>query len=549
MFKLRGYQKKGKTGIKNRFIAGDRRVMLWAMTGSGKGLWMADFVKDAIANDKRVLSVMKRRAIIFQTIANYLKYFLIKSFPIMGNLKHQNDGNSIVASIDTLARRIYNKKYDFLREFDLIIIDECHDATSPSYKKLIWWLEGYDLKLFDENLFEIEKEHFQKYYIGLTATPFRVGKKTHTFWQSVVKPIEAHELRDQGYLVDAKVYAPKKIDTSGLRMQNGDFNQKDLFERVSKLEIIGDTVDTYKKYGENKPAICFAVNQTHSKMICEAFNRDGISAIHCDADHSQEERDHATNGLFDGTYKIVVNCNIFSTGFDAPFAEVLIGDRPTDSENLCSQQWGRVLRPCKICARCNTMYGAENACYKCGSSETSYEKKYAIILDHANNTSRWGLPYDIRQPELDPVDSANKKAHDGTGVKTCPVCFLVLVNTDRTCMCGHDFIQNRTDREINEVAGELHEVNEEFLEGQKLLKMKEKLNVYLRIEYVKNWHENSKFYKLYRDFGDDIFKHSETLGIKPEMKQTIIDYQIEQSIQDLTDNFKNGKRENGKVFV
>jgi superfamily II DNA or RNA helicase len=555
-FELRDYQQKGKDKISERFRMGDKKVMLWAQTGAGKGLWMADFVRESVAKGMPVGSVMRRREIIFQTIKNYEKYFSIGSNAIMGTLKGQGNNLSTVASIDTLRNRIRNTKYHYLQDIPFWIVDECHDLTSATYERLIWFLEGFALDEYNNENFNNQKEYFKKNYVGLTATPFRVGKRTHTFWDSVVKPIEAHELRDRGFLVPAKIFAPKKIDTSGLRVNpmTGDFDQKEVFERVSKMQVVGDVIETYKimsnkHFGQLKPAIMFCVNQQHSKIMAEAFRRAGIPAIHCDADHTKEERDAAIAGLKSGKYKVLTNCNIFSTGFDAPWIEIEIGGRPSDSENLTLQQWGRVLRPYKICANCSTEYGGDPSCWRCGSTITSYEKKFALILDHANNTSRWGLPYDVREPELELIDTARKNSYLGLGVKTCPKCFGVLHSNERFCVCGHDFVQATQfngKEAINHVGGELHEVNEEFLKERTYQEIKQKYNTYKRLEMLRGWGPNAKFFKLHQDFGEKLFEYSAEFGISRGLKKKMQEGELEKGIQGFLDNVR---LDNAKVIT
>jgi len=169
-YELRDYQLKGKNLIRDRFYAGDKRVMFWAMTGAGKGFSMSDFNRDSLANRCSVLNVMKRRQIIFQTVDNYQKYHQINASPIIGAFAGMDINNSCqVASIDTLRNRIKNQNYDFLKKSDLIITDECHDFTSPTYKRFAWWLEGYPLHLFDEKEFEIQKDNFKKLLRPSTA--------------------------------------------------------------------------------------------------------------------------------------------------------------------------------------------------------------------------------------------------------------------------------------------------------------------------------------------------------------------------------------------
>lgn len=525
-FSLRSYQIKLKDMIRER-INYDRhlRIMGWAMTGAGKGFTMSDFNNDMLKNGCKVLNIMKRREVVQQTVKNYKNYHGLNASPLMGTVKGFDASNPCqVASIDTIAKRVKtSNKYDFLKDFQVVIIDECHDMTSNDYKSFIWWLEGYDPALYDPKHFEEQKEYFKKLYIGLTATPFRVGKRTHTFWQSVCKPIEAHDLRDMGVLVPIRVYAPKKIDVTGIRLIEGDFDQKELFERVNKLEVIGDVVNTYRQYGQGKAAICFCINQKHSQIMAEAFRRAGISAIHCDSNHTKAERDAAVKGLRNGTYKILTNCNIFSTGFDAPFIEVEISCRPTDSENLAVQQWGRVLRPYKICDKCKTEYGGDPTCYRCGSNKVSYEKRYAILLDHGNNCNRWGLPYDVRQAELEPIDTQKKRSFKGVGTKECPKCFATLSTHELICLCNYDFEKGKAEAEleIQHTGGQLHEVDAKFLKEQVYQRIKQKYNTLKRVEMLNNFQQKWKYHKLLEEFGSELFNYSAEFGITYQLKKEL----------------------------
>lgn len=552
-FDLRSYQVKAKNMVRERINQdGHLRIMIWGHTGMGKGFTMSDFNNEMLKNGMKVLNLMKRREVVQQTVKNYKKYHNISASPLMGTVKGFDQNNNCqVASVDTIAKRIKRtNKYDFLKDYDVVIVDECHDMTSNDYKRFIWWLEGYELE-YDEKHFEEQKENFKKLYIGLTATPFRVGKRTHTFWQSVVKPIEAHELRDMGVLVPIRVYAPKKIDVTGIRLIEGDFDQKELFERVNKLEVIGDVINTYRQYGQNKAAICFCINQKHSKIMAEAFRRSGIPAIHCDSNHSKEERDAAVKGLRNGTYKILTNCNIFSTGFDAPFIELEISCRPSDSENLVGQQWGRVLRPFKICAKCKTEYGGDPTCYCCGSSAILYEKSFAILLDHGNNCNRWGLPYDIRQAELEPIDTQRKRSQKGTGTKECPKCFAVLAPTEMICVCNYDFEKGKAEAEleIQHTGGELFEVDPKFIKKQTYQKIKQKYNTLKRIEMLNNFTQKWKYNRLYEEFGEELFEYASEFGITYQLKKELEKYGHDMARANEQKLIDDANYKNRKVFT
>lgn len=201
-----------------------------------------------------------------------------------------------------------------------LLAHNCHDTTAPSYR----------------NLFSLFKQ--ETIFIGVTATPFPVGNKVHDFWETCVKSIEIKDLIQMGYLVKPRMFVPVQQDLSGIKTTGGDYNNKQLGEKMSKLNIIGDVIDNYKKYGENKSAICFAVNKQHSKILCEKFNANDIPAVHCDESTKQVDRDKAINDLKSGKVKVLCNVDIYSTGCDIPEAEIGILARPTRSETLFIQQ-------------------------------------------------------------------------------------------------------------------------------------------------------------------------------------------------------------------
>lgn len=550
-YQLRDYQLKGKQMISRAFAQGHKKVMLWVMTGSGKGFQMSDFNDTAINAKQKVLNVMKRRAIIFQTIENYAKYHSLKASPIMGTVKgHDSNNFCQVASIDTLRTRIKAGAYDFLKQFDLIIIDECHDLTSKSYKMLIWFLEGYEIEFYSDKNFEKCKSSFKKYYIGLTATPFRVGNQAHTFWDVVVKPIEAHELRDMGVLVKTREFQPFTIDVKGIRLnRNGEFNQEELFERCTQMGVTGDVVKTYKKYGiingRRLPAMYFCVNKLHAKIQTQAFNDAGISARYCNDSHSQKERDRAKADLKSGIISILLNVDLFSTGFDAPFIELGGFLRPTESENLACQQWGRILRPYKICSYCSTEYGGDPTCFKCGSNELKYEKQFAIMLDHAGNMSRHpgkqmignSVVYAIREAELNQRDIDHKIEQIGNKPKECPECDGVLFPSATECeYCGYVYGENDGEFTVLERDGELVEADAEFLREQLKAKIIARFNGYQTAQFTRRWDNTIKYFKIYDDFGDDIFMLRFKLGITPLYEKVLRKKGEQRREKELNDN-------------
>ena len=485
-------------------------------TGSGKGLLMAHIVNTAKSN---VLTVVRRRVIVLQTQRNYKKYFGIESGVIMSNRAKDAKNKSTICSIDTMSRRLDKSNIGWVqKKHKLVLIDECHDVTSESYKRFLWWMEGKGMKDFSEENFEKSKNGFNNFYLGFTATPFRIGKRTHSFFQSVIAPVTAAQLKDQGHLVPVRFFRPvEKMDLGSVKIDysTGDYNNKQLMREVSGQKVIGDVVDVYKKHGENKRAICFAVNIEHSKLLAAEFNQAGIPAIHCDADHTTAERAEAILKLKLNEYKVLTNVNIFSTGLDCPWIEVEICARPSASEVLVVQQWGRVLRP-------------------------SPGKDYAIIIDHGNNSSRFGLPFDDRQPELDDVDKENKKERDISGVKDCPQCFITIKKSEKVCPeCGFDFSnagKEKMSYDDSFVDGELEEVDKERTMEMKINKTYAMLCL---VEYQRGYNNLWKFYQLFDQYGRDLLKYGK-VSLPDFLKYKWIE-QIKK--EDDAKNKKNSLRE------
>lgn len=465
-YELRDYQIKGKNLVRESILKGNKKVIYWLATGAGKGLCMADIAFSTLQKNKKVLTVMRRRELIFQTRDNYKKYYNIDSSIIMGKESGFNPDNpSQICSIDTIRARL--NKLDFLKQFDIVIVDEAHDTTSPTYQKFFEFMGD-------------------KLFIGFTATPFKTGNKYLEFWESCIQPIEPHELRDQNYLVPFRVFAPKMMDLTGIKtLSTGDYNNKQLFAMASESKIVGDIVETYKRYGR-APAVLFAVNKAHSALMAHAFREANISATHIDESHNSDERQKAVQDLKDGTISVLTNVNVFSTGVDIPSIRTIIMARPTTSEILYVQQVGR-------------------------GSRKHIGKEYCIVLDHAGNSiNRFGLPYDPRESQLGSGTVKKSSEKSGSISKQCRECFAILEMSFSACpYCSAEL---KTEREIKVESGELEEITRTpvHVEFQKYKTELSKLNA---ISISKNFKPYWKYFKLYDRFGDAVMKFEKELGI------------------------------------
>lgn len=415
---LRGYQTKMRNETRELMRKHIKSVLMQAPTGSGKTILIAHMTKTAESKGMSAWFIVHRRELIKQSVLAF-NDVRVKHGVIASGWHSQSHRKIQIASIQTLIRRY--KNYEKPK---LIIYDECHHCAAGSWNKLY-------------------KEFPDAYHIGLTATPIRLdGKGLRTWFSSMINGPTVRWLIDNGFLSDYKLYAPSKLNLSGVHSRMGDFIKSEVSAIIDKPTITGDVIKHYQKFCIGKRAVVFAVSVEHSKHVVAQFNRCGIIARHVDGETNKEERDQTIKDFAAGKIKIMSNVDLFGEGFDLPSLEAVILLRPTKSLGLYLQQVGRALRP-------------------------SPGKTHAIILDHAGNCERHGLPDDEREWSLDGRMNSGKDGGSEVKIKTCPRCYAVQSIGKPACLsCGHVFEGNP--REVDHVEGELVEIDQVQLRRKRL---------------------------------------------------------------------------------
>ena len=421
MIELRDYQQNLIADIRGQFRSMDRTVLVQLATGGGKTVTSAYMVKTAAERGRRCWWVVHRREIILQASRTFWSMEIPHSL-VMGGSIGDRDAMVQVGSVQTLARRLGK-----LPPPDLIIFDECHHMGASQYQAIF--------------------EAFPRAQIvGLTATPWRLdGRGLGQWFESMVQGPSVADLMERGALCDYKLFAPSSADVTGVGTQGGDFRRDDLAKVMDKPTIVGDAVSHYRRLADGKRAIAFAVSVDHSRHVAEQFNAAGIPAAHVDGSMDTGTRDAIVSEFAAGDIKVLSNADLFGEGFDVPAVEAVILLRPTQSLSLHLQQIGRALRP------------AEG-------------KPYAIILDHAGNAMRHGLPDDEREWSLE--DRAKKKRGETSEVpvKQCPECFRVHMPAPECPSCGHAYTVQA--REIEQVEGTLEAIDLDAIRARKRMELK-----------------------------------------------------------------------------
>jgi DNA repair protein RadD len=223
----------------------------------------------------------------------------------------------------------------------------------------------------------------------------------------------------QGFLVKTRVYAPTAPDLKGVKVQAGDYNERQLAECMDRPQLIGDIVAHWHKYGERRKTVAFAVDVAHSIHIRDEFIGSGVRAEHIDGTTPKPERDATLARLASGEIEVVTNCMVLTEGWDMPEVACCILARPTRKMGLYRQMIGRVLRPAP-------------------------SKADAIILDHAGAVFRHGFAEDHVEWTLDPDRTAKSAKHEERGERSsgsrlvnCVQCDAIRISGEPCFHCGY----------------------------------------------------------------------------------------------------------------
>lgn len=425
MIHLRDYQLRDVEAIRTSFGAGHRAVCYVAPTGSGKTVLFTHIAARLMERGKRAWILCHRQELMAQT-SRALTSNGVDHAMVSPQFSFDPHARIQVASIMTLIRRL-----DKLPAPDLVIVDECHHGVSETWSRAI-------------------NAHASAKVLGVTATPERLdGKGLGAIFQAMVLGPSVRTLTDQGYLARATVFAPPMVaDLRGLHKRGGDYAQDELAEAMDRPAITGDAVEHYARICPAAPAIVYAASVVHAEHVAERFKAAGFRAASVDGGMDNATRKARIGGLASGEIQVLTSCDLISEGLDIPAVAAAILLRPTQSLSLCRQQIGRVLRP-------------------------SPGKDRAIILDHAGNVLRHGLPTDDIEWTLEGSAAKRKKAAEKNEVqiRQCPQCYVVHEPAPVCPGCGH--VYEGKPREIAYNPGTLEELTPEMIAARKAKKKAE----------------------------------------------------------------------------
>lgn len=392
----RPFQDHAHQALRDGFRAGHKNQMLMSPTGSGKTFLGLRIAHEALAKGKRALFICDRRTLIDQTSATADSYGLSAHGVMMANHWRYDPSMPFqIASAQTLARRE-------IPAFDVCIVDEAHTQLAA-------WvniLKGTD-----------------KPCIGLSATPFSTG--LGKLFSNLVNAATMAELTESGVLVPMRVMSCTTANMKDAATSGGEWTDGAAGERG--MEIVGDVVSEWVKYGQNRKTIVFGSTIAHCTELCKQFNETGVLAQLFTSETTDDERKQilAEYRKPDTLLRVLISVEALAKGFDVPDVSCVVDCRPLrKSLSTAIQMWGRGLR-----------------------SSPATGKTDCLLLDHSGNIIRFADDYaEIFYNGLAALDAGEKldktirKDDEAKEPKSCPSCGFKPMGK-RCVSCGFELQQ------------------------------------------------------------------------------------------------------------
>lgn len=330
---MRPYQDKLVTATRNEIKAGHKNILLVLSTGAGKTAILFDICRRAVEKGHRVLLLIHRRDLAFQTVAKFKEYgkeYGIDAGLIMAGTEDNLDKSIQVVSVWTYNRRLKLDPLEINRFYvnaSLVLIDEAHRSLSKVFR-------------------DVMSNYQDKITIGVTATPcLSSGAAMGAMYDSLVDEVSIKELINNKYLVPCIYYGGSAPDTKGMNTTCGDWDKKELGEKSDKPKLIGDIVENWLRLASDRQTILFAVNRKHGKHLLEAFADAGVRAAYLDAHSSDADRAVTLTRFANKEIQMIINVALFQEFLDAPITSCIDIAKATKSMGLYRQMIGRGLRP------------------------------------------------------------------------------------------------------------------------------------------------------------------------------------------------------------
>jgi superfamily II DNA or RNA helicase len=365
MLRLRPYQTEALDAI-DTSLETYSRVAVVVPTGMGKTVIFAHLIERSHRAGKRALVLVHREELAEQAKAKVHSVAPHLSVGIVKAERNEIDCDVIVASVQTLARP--NRRAPLMdQNIGIVIVDECHHAVARTWVEVLtdFGCFGYTIPRIGLPSLDspLGTTNWATPCVGFTATLNRTdGKGLADVWETVAYERDILYGIDNGYLTDVRgqQVTVDGLDLATVAKSRGDYQEGQLGEAMESAgagEVIAQAYLEHASvpekwadaegYGELtvRQGVLFAPTVATAYSWRDSLIAYGITAETIEGNTPSEERALIYKRYEAGEIRVLTNAMVLTEGWDAPWAEVAVIARPTQSASLYTQMVGRVLRP------------------------------------------------------------------------------------------------------------------------------------------------------------------------------------------------------------
>ena len=295
-----------------------------APTGSGKTIMLSAVAGRVLVEpDAKACILAHRTELTGQNRAKFERVNPGMSTSVFDANEKSWSGQATFAMVQTLSRLSHLEQMPTL---DLLVIDEAHHSSSPSYRAVI-----------DAVLARNPKAGI----CGLTATPNRGdGKGLRDVFSNVADQITLGEMIAAGHLVSPRTFV---IDVGvqdalkNVRKTAMDFDMDEVASILDKRLITEAVIKHWKEKASSRKTIIFCSTVAHAQNVCDAFIDAGINSVLIHGELSDGDRKSRLAEYEHGRAQIVVNVAVLTEGYDYTPTSCVVLLRPSSYKSTFIQ--------------------------------------------------------------------------------------------------------------------------------------------------------------------------------------------------------------------
>ena len=311
------------------------------------------------------------------------------------------EGQVIFAMVQTLSRQNNLKQ---MPPVDLLVIDEAHHATAPSYKNVLDYAyqTNPNLKL-----------------LGVTATPERGDKSSlGELFNNCCDQIKIGDLILRGNLVRPVTFAidmgnaTEKLKALKTRSK-GDYSDEEVASILDSEPLNSEVVRHWREKAGDRKTVIFCSSIAHARNVTNSFNSFSIPAALITGEMNKEQRAIVFENMTRGAIQVIVNVAVLTEGWDYPPISCVVLLRQSSFKSTMIQMIGRGLRT------------IDPVIYP------DIIKKDCVVLDFGISTMLHG--------SLDQMINLSSK---NKGFRVCPSCKKKIPKEAEECpLCNADLVE------------------------------------------------------------------------------------------------------------